>query len=152
VKLRETELTDCLGFGIDGVVYATTAPSAVKSFRREDGYVRERNCYIRLKDHEVLSVCGHAVPQLINHDDTRLIIEMTMVKPPFLLDFASAWLDRAPDFSVEAIELWNEEKAEMFGARWHEVRDLLRVLREEHGIHLTDVKIGNIAFADTDFT
>lgn len=139
-------------FGIDGVVYATAAHSAVKSFRREDGYLRERDCYFRLKDHEVLSVCGHAVPQLMNHDDARLIIEMTLVKPPFLLDFASAILDRAPDFSDEAMELWNEEKAEMFGARWNEVRHLLRVLKDVHGIHLTDVRIGNIAFADSDFS
>lgn len=88
----------------------------------------------------------------MNHDDARLIIEMTLVKPPFLLDFASAILDRAPDFSDEAMELWNEEKAEMFGARWNEVRHLLRVLKDVHGIHLTDVRIGNIAFADSDFS
>lgn len=88
----------------------------------------------------------------MNHDDDLLVIEMSLVKPPFLLDFASVHLDRAPDFSADAIEIWNQEKAEMFGPRWAEVREVLRVLKEKHGIYLSDVKIGNIAFEDTDFT
>jgi hypothetical protein len=50
---------------------------------------------------------------------------MTIVRPPFLLDFASAYLDKAPDCPPEVIEEWRAEKAEQFGANWARVEALL---------------------------
>lgn len=73
---------------------------------------------------------------------------MTIVKPPFLLDFASAFLDAPPDFSDEIFEEWREEKLELFGEeRWHEVLALLATLRHRYGIYLLDVNPGNIKFS-----
>ena len=45
------------------------------------------------------------------------VIEMTVVTPPFLLDFAGAYLDWPPEFSSEATEYWLHEKQEQFGTR-----------------------------------
>lgn len=72
---------------------------------------------------------------------------MTVVEPPFLLDFAGGYLDESPDFPDEVIEQWHEEKVEQFGrARWERVQLVLAVLRGRYGIHLLDVNPGNITF------
>jgi hypothetical protein len=72
---------------------------------------------------------------------------MTMVSPPFLLDFAGAYLDWTPDFSDEALADWRADKLEQFGARWHEVELILGAL-QSYGIYMIDVHPGNLAFGD----
>ena len=76
-----------------------------------------------------------------------MIIEMTIVSPPFVLDFADAYLDQPPTFSDEVLEEWREEKKEQFGPRWPEVQRVLRSL-EAIGIFMTDVKPGNVESVD----
>ena len=71
---------------------------------------------------------------------------MTIVKPPFLLDFAGAYLDRAPDFPPEVIDEWREQKAEQFGDRWPDVIAVLEFLKSRYGIHLLDIHPANITF------
>lgn len=70
---------------------------AVKFHDRTAGYEREINVYLRLRAHEVTHVGGHRVPILIDQDDELLAIEMTIVSPPFVLDFGGAYLDQPPD-------------------------------------------------------
>jgi hypothetical protein len=86
------------------------------------------------------------VPQLIAFDDELLVIEMTVVQPPFMLDFAGAYLADAPDFSDEVLEQWREEKVEQFGDRWPEVESAVEWLRAHLGIQLMDIHPWNIAF------
>jgi hypothetical protein len=52
-----------------------------------------------LKERGVEKICDCAVPELIGYDDELLIIEMTVVTTPYVLDFAGAYLDWSPDFS-----------------------------------------------------
>lgn len=137
-----------LGYGKDGSVFATNLPSAVKAFFRSDVYAKELACYQRLAEREVEEVRGHAVPRLIASDDDLLVIEMEVVSPPYLLDFADAYLDFAPDFPEEVWEQWHEDKAEEFGERWDDVQRVLAFMRGHYGIHLLDVNRGNITFAD----
>jgi hypothetical protein len=85
------------------------------------------------------------VPQLLNIDEEFRALEMTIVRPPFLLDFAGAYLDGAPDFSEDVLRQWQEEKAEIFGERWPEVARILAVL-EALGIYLRDINPRNISF------
>ncbi len=143
---RSVLLKHQLGYGADGTIFSTSVASAVKAFIRQEPYERELACYRRLMDRQVLDVRGHHVPQLINWDDELLIIEMTIVQQPFLLDFASAYLGVAPDFPPEVIEHWHMEKSEQFGERWEDVLRILAVLRGHYGIHLLDVNPGNITF------
>jgi hypothetical protein len=134
-----------LGFGFDGIVFSTTCQSAIKAFRYEQLYWRERDVYHRLFDEGILAVRGFNVPRLIRSDDELWIVEMTIVRPPFVLDFAGAYLDQRPDYPDEVMAEWRAEKAEQFGENWPEVR---RIMAEfaALGIYLADVKPGNIEF------
>jgi hypothetical protein len=85
------------------------------------------------------------VPQLLRWDDEWLALEITIVKPPFLLDFASGYLDIAPTFSDEVWEDWEIKNREQFGDDWLRAQRVLAGL-ESYGIHLLDPSPSNIRF------
>ena len=69
------------------------------------------------------SIRGFSVPQLIDFNEDLQIIEMTIVRKPFLLDFAKSYLDTEPDFSNDRWEEWERSGIELFGElRWKEAR------------------------------
>ncbi len=149
-------LREQLGYGMHGSVFVAesqpgtevVAPrSALKVQRRQQEYIRERDVYLRLKEHGVIRIRGCDVPEMLRFDDELWVIEMTLVKRPFVLDFAGAYLDHAPDFSEEVWADWRAEKKEQFGRHWPEVQAILRVL-EGYGVKMLDVNPGNVAFAD----
>lgn len=149
---HDLELGPRLGFGKDGYVYSTTGaaggPTAIKVFGNERAYQQELACYRRLREHSVTAVQGLHVPQLIDSDDRLFVIEMTIVRPPFLLDFASALLDPPPEFPEEVQQQWHEEKEEQFGKRWQDVQLILATLQGRYGIYFLDVTPRNIRFED----
>ena len=136
-----------LGFGNDGTVWATNNDTAIKVFERFGNYNREVACYQRLRDLNIDEVGNLSVPRLVDFDEELLVVEMTIVTPPFLLDFGKAYLDQPPDYSAEVLEDWERERVELFGDRWSEVREALSWLRSI-GIYYYDAKPGNITFAD----
>lgn len=136
-----------LGFGYDGIVFSTSCQSAIKALRYEPLYQRERDVYLRLQEHGVSDLLGFKVPRMLNADDELWVVEMEIVSPPFVLDFAGAYLDTPPDFPEEIMEDWRAEKREQFGERWGQVQDVMREFRRI-GIFLADVKPGNIMFRD----
>jgi hypothetical protein len=141
-----------LGFGVHGTVFSARhqtkgGQSAVKVYERQIDYARERDVYFRLHDNSISSIRGCDVPKLIDADDDLWVIEISIVKRPFVLDFGGAFLDHAPDFSDEVLRDWEAEKREQFGRRWPEVLAILREL-ESFGIFMIDVHPGNISFGD----
>jgi hypothetical protein len=146
-KLHGLSLQDQLGSGYDGIVLSTTSQSAIKALRYEPLYIRERDVYLRLKENGIGRLSGFAVPKLINFDDTLWVLEMEIVSPPFVLDFAGAYLDRPPDFDEETLEAWEAEKLEQFEDRWPEVDRLISAFKR-YGIYLSDVKPGNVVFEE----
>ena len=137
-----------LGYGYDGSVFATERQSAIKVLRFERLYQRERDVYLRLRSEAIIDNAGFSVPQLIHHDDRLWVVEMGIVAPPFVLDFAGAYLDRRPDYPDDVMEEWQQEKLEQFGAeRWNVVQ-LVMAHFARMGIYLADVKPGNIMFAE----
>lgn len=144
---RGIHLEDRLGFGKDGTVWSTSRATAIKVFLTADLFTRELAAYRRLAEHDVRVLCGHNVPEIHDVEDSCLALEMTTVRPPFLLDFASARLDEPPDFGQEVMDQWLEEKQDQFGDQWPRVVALLAAL-ERMGIYLLDVHPGNIAFAE----
>ena len=140
------QLEDMLGSGKDGIVFSTNVRSAVKVFSQQETFRREWTCYQRFQENGIREVLGHHVPQSIGADEDLLIVEMSIVQPPFLLDFASAYLDVPPDFSEEVIEQWQHSKREEFGENWSGVMVILEVLKQDFGVYLLDVHPGNIAF------
>lgn len=95
-----------LGYGYDGSVFATERQSAIKVLRFERLYQRERDVYLRLRSEAIIDIAGFSVPQLIHHDDRLWVVEMGIVAPPFVLDFAGAYLDRRPDYPDDVMEEW----------------------------------------------
>jgi len=142
-----------LGGGIHGQVFfvrgdAAPGGTAIKVFCHEEFFRRELLVYERLRQAGVREVRGLAVPQLIRADDELLVLEMTVVERPYLLDFAGAYLDDdAPQFDDEVWAMWEADKREKFGERWPEVKAALAAL-EDYGIHMLDVNPGNVALAD----
>lgn len=143
------QLVDELGYGYDGTVVSTTRQTALKALRYLGLYQNERNVYLRLRDLEVFQVRRFNIPKLRGYDDNLWILEMDIVSPPFVLDFAGAYLDHQPDYGEEVYREWVEEKREQFGENWPEVRKVMRELAG-HGIYLADVKPGNIEFGRDD--
>jgi hypothetical protein len=142
-------LIDRLGFGRDGNVYLTDGNTAVKLFIDAGTFSRELMAYRTLTQKRIGKVAGHELPQLVRFDEELMAIEMTVVKPPFLLDFASAYpIDEAPDFPEEVWEEWRQRKSEEFGGHWGEVEFILSEFRRLAGLVLLDVNPGNIRFAE----
>ncbi|MEK6262742.1 MAG: hypothetical protein AABP62_29445 [Planctomycetota bacterium] len=139
------EIETELGFGFDGIVLSTNRQSAIKSFWHEPLYHRERDVYRRLTALHVTEIMGFKIPRLVQTDDLLWIVEMTIVSPPFVLDFAGAALDRRPQYPDDVLAEWQAEKAEQFGERWPTVR-LIMSSFVGLGIYLADVKPGNIEF------
>jgi hypothetical protein len=143
------ELVEQFGWGYEGLVYSTVSKSAIKAFRHRELYENELKVYLRLRDHAVKAAHEFAVPRLISWNDEFLVIEMTIVSPPFILDFAGAYLDKRPPFDDEQLQEWEEQKMEQFEDRWPIVRSALSFFKG-HGIYLNDVKPGNVTFGDED--
>ena len=64
-------------------------------------FVRERDAYIRLQELAIVDLERFSIPWLIRFDDSEQIVEMTVLSPPCILDFAKAYVDYPPDFSEE---------------------------------------------------
>jgi hypothetical protein len=139
-------LTNLLGHGIDGNVWQTSRQSALKIFRRQETYLRERDCYRRLLAHEDRELVGFMVPELLDYDNAHLAIEMTIVSPPCLLDFGKAYVGVPPDYSAEALAEAEAAERELFtDEQWKQVR-LVRAALLNVGIHYFDARPSNIMF------
>ena len=146
----DSVVESCLGVGTQGSVYvfrnlSQSTRFAVKFHDKERAYNREVAVYLRLRDLSIDTVCGHMIPQLVGHDDDQLTIEMTIVSPPYCLDFGGAYLDHPPDYSPEVWRDWKEMKSEAFDTNWHAVEAILAEFRS-YRIYIADVNPGNIRF------
>jgi hypothetical protein len=137
---------DHLGLGTDGVVWQTDRETVVKVLERALTYERERDCYRRFHDKDVMEIAGFAVPRMVDCDDDLLVIEMTYVDPPRILDFGKVLIDEDPPYHDDERVLGNARAKAMsdFGDEWSSVAILLHTLRKEHGIYYADPSINNI--------
>jgi hypothetical protein len=147
---HQLELAETLGSGKDGIVLVAKRKDqpgkiGLKAFRSPAAYRREKGVYQRLQTLGVITVLGFNVPQLIGHDDALLLLEITIVDRPFVLDFAGAHLDARPYFPQEVWADWEAEKREQFEEHWPTVQEVLGKF-ETLGIYLLDVSPGNIGF------
>lgn len=115
--------------------------------RHPELYRNELAVYRRLAALGISDLNGFAVPQLLGDDETLRLIEISIVNPPFVLDFAGAYLDHRPDFPRSIMRRWLAEKQDQFGDRWSEVQSLMSAFAR-HGIYLADVKPGNVMFTE----
>ncbi|HZZ26469.1 MAG TPA: hypothetical protein VFE46_00575 [Pirellulales bacterium] len=146
---RNIELVKTLGSGVNGQVWSSTRLSAVKVFDRQMEYEREWVVYARLAELEVDRINEFEVPQLLAWDDELRVIEISLVRPPYILDFAGAYLDRPPDFPAEALAEQHQNNRELFGTHWPRVSLILAKLRSM-GIYYIDINRGNIRLPEFD--
>jgi hypothetical protein len=151
VQSRQLSL-DCqypLGAGIDGCVWRTSRPSALKLCERDKSFRDEVESYRRLQNQDVRRIREFAVPRLIDWDAPLMAIEISIVSPPFLLDFGKVYLDSPPPYwdDAEIMGDWHAEGKENFGPRWGQVLSLIGLL-QKYGIWYVDPKPGNIMFVD----
>src|SRR4051812_17420422 len=135
-----------LGAGKDGTIYGTSRGTAIKVHARVESYTSERDVYFRLRDRQIRRILTFNIPRLKNYDDDCLVLEMSIVTPPYLLDFASAWLDTPPDFSREVINEWHDRLRESFGARFPDIMNLLETLANQAGGFMLDIHPHNVKF------
>ncbi len=140
------ELGEPLGHGIDGNVWRISRQSALKVFARRDTYERECDCYRRLFENGVARLAGFHVPELLDYSNVHCAIEMTIVKPPCILDFGKAYVDSPPEYTAEALAEAEEAERELFSdEEWKQVR-LVRAALKRYGIHYFDARPSNIMF------
>ncbi|MEO0966005.1 MAG: hypothetical protein AAFY08_12925 [Planctomycetota bacterium] len=146
--IRPDRIEQRLGLGYHGAVYATSRGSAVKVHERRHTYQTELLVYRRLGARRVSRIGMFSVPQLVGHDDDCLIIEMTAVRPPYLLDFGQVTLDSPPDFPIP----WREHVAARIDEKFDDEQQasiassIVSQLQWKYGIYYLDMKPGNIEF------
>ena len=138
---RRIHIQEMLGYGVDGFVWLTDRESVVKVFRHRPLYDNELQVYQQLAKHALQQLQGFKIPRLLDQDAEHWVLELSLVAPPFVLDFAAANLGKAP--SEMASPEWLAEKRRMFKSDWPDVQRLLDGLRL-YGIHFPDVHLGNI--------
>jgi hypothetical protein len=126
---------------------AAAGEMALKVHLRSEPFDLELRTYLRLREANVARVLGFNVPQLLGYDVELMVLEMTVVQQPFVLDFAEVRLDFPPEFPDDVWSHWLEEKQEQFGDRWPMVERVLGEF-ESLDIYLLDVSPRNIAFRD----
>ena len=81
------------------------------------------------------------VPFLVDFDQELLIIEISIVQPPYLLDFGKVYLDHPPTHLYDEQMMANAhvEWEERFGKRWSKVHHAMKML-EKLGIYTTTIR------------
>ena len=129
-----------LGFGQDGHVWATNQRTAIKAYERLDNYRREVACYQRLAENNIQKIEIFITPKLLGQDEELRVIEMSIVPPPYFLDFGKAHLDQPFDFEAGAYEEWEEDYSSRYEPdQWPIVKQAIAQL-QLLGIYYYDAK------------
>jgi hypothetical protein len=112
--LHGISIEKSLGYGSDGTVWKTSR-TALKVFHSSRIFTVELECYRRLQEAGVTEIYGFAVPQLAAHHDELLALEMSLVNPPYVLDFGKVTLDRRPDYPPATLAYVRAEQQEWWG-------------------------------------
>jgi len=142
--------TDALGNGKDGRVLKTASARAVKFFDDATVYRRELRAYQILQQRDIDELNGFQIPRLLRYDDALMAIEMTIVSPPFLLDFASAYTQHEYDrfeFTQEVLDERLAHWSDIFADDWPTVQLTSEAFTNETGLILLDLSLNNIRFA-----
>lgn len=142
-----------LGYGNDGTVWKSDRDTAIKVIERELTYRQELECYRRFKKSETRDICGYAVPYLEGHDDSLRVIEMTMVEPPYVLDFGKVYIEQLPPYFVDTHEKarrFAEWRKRFTDSDWQDAVFVMDALRRQFGIYYTDPRPSNICSGNVD--
>jgi hypothetical protein len=135
-----------LGGGTDGEVWRSTRPSAIKVVLNARNYRDELESYQRLKAANIHNLRGFDIPRLVGWDDSLQVIEMSIVTPPYLLDFGKVYFDGPPTgvYDRDRMKMAEAEAKANFGSQWPAVARVLYALQAKVGIWYVDPKPANI--------
>lgn len=148
-RLYQCEFIDRLGEGKDGEVFLTDRGTAVKFHGEAEFFHRESRAYRALANVHHGQIAGFACPTMVNADDTLWAIEMSVVRPPFVVDFVSAYTDEEMERLAFDEEVQAEREAfwiERFGDRWPQVQEIRAEFHKLTGLMLLDLSLNNIRF------
>ena len=141
------DFDNLLGTGQEGFVWRTDQDSAIKVYDRFANFERELRCYEILKRNGIFEIDGFTIPELLGYDADLLVLEMSIVAPPYILDFGKAYVGSKPEFPTEVMEDYDAEREDWFEGNWPLVQSALSSL-EVYGIYYSDARPGNINCAD----
>lgn len=109
-------------------------------------------CYQRFQAQRIRELDGFAIPFLEDFDEALMAIEMTLVDPPYLLDFGKVHIDAPPPYHGDPQLLANAfaEWRERFGSDWQDVAFVLKTLEKRFGIFYADPRPSNICTGNID--
>jgi hypothetical protein len=142
---------DLLGYGSDGTVWQSSRLTAIKALHHSKNFEHELECYKRLSDADIRKIGAFEVPHLVDWDVANRILEISIVQPPYLLDFGKVYLEHPPTHLYDEQMMANahQEWMERFGKRWSKVLHAMKML-EKLGIYYYDPRPGNVCFGDED--
>ena len=85
---------------------------------------------------------------MLDFDDGLLAIEMQIVFPPFIVDFASAQLDDPPDMIQDEGHTLDDLVRDRFGALADEVMAIYYELAARADVYVLDLHPHNIKFTN----
>ena len=100
-----------------------------------------------MHDRGIFNIAGFNVPELLQFDDSVFALEMKIVFPPYIVDFASARLDAPMDLIEDEGNTIADLVYDRFGERAPEIFFLKAQLEKLAGIYITDLHPHNIKFA-----
>jgi hypothetical protein len=137
--------------GREAEVLVSSNATVVKFHHREPPYARELEVYQFLLERGIESVTGFNIPQLLRSDDELRAIEMSIVRPPFLLDFAGALTDEEHQRLVmdddEIEDRLFERVNELFDDRAADALAVANAFARLTGYMMMDLHPGNLRFA-----
>jgi len=134
-----------VGFGEDGKVWLTSRQTVIKVFERFANYRTELACYKRLMENSITEIEGLIIPELFDFDDSLMVIEMTYVVAPWLIDFGKCYIDQVPPY--DARERYREtlKLRKVFKEDFPKLLGIMLRLRQ-YGIYYTDARKSNVRF------
>ncbi|MEZ6128610.1 MAG: hypothetical protein R3C59_07995 [Planctomycetaceae bacterium] len=129
------------GIGLEAVVWPAAKQNILKVHRLPNTFKNERQVYQRLDATNTQRLKGFSIPQRLHYDAEPLVVELSFVFPPYILDFGAARvIPRPSDFDLDRIEA---EFARQHGADWPDIRRLLEALMQL-GVYYSDAHDQNI--------
>ena len=118
-----------------------TRETILKVHRYKERFQKELATYRRLAERNITRLKGFQLPQMVDYDEELNILELSIVSPPYILDFVEIGLGKMPgNFDLDRIEA---QQSKQFGNDWQDVRRLLEALMQI-GIYYDDVHNKNI--------
>ena len=121
-----------LGWGVSGFVFLSPdLQTAIKVHH-----------YPEVRQHRITSLHGLVIPKLRNYDSARRLIQIDVVSPPYLLDFAGVrYTD--PEFSEDTMRDIHATIEERFGNNAHIAYAVYHSLKKI-GIYYLDLRQSNL--------